>query len=261
VTPPAIFFVHVMKTAGTTLVRHLRENYALDEIYPYRPLDIRVEADVVDVRYHLSVPYLLALSPERRSRIRIYTGHFPYVASELLQPDITRITVLRDPVERTISLLRQFRRKATWLDASDREPMLASRTLEEVYEHPLVFAPLVQNHQTKVFSLQESDRPENYMHVIDVDEARLAIARANLAKIDVLGLTERYDEFLDECRARFGWQIVRGARKNVTPPEDVDPVPQSLRRRIAADNALDMELYAYATELVELRGGRRAVDA
>ena len=42
---PPVFFVHVMKTGGTTLFRHLRENYPLDELYPYSKLDIRYEGE------------------------------------------------------------------------------------------------------------------------------------------------------------------------------------------------------------------------
>lgn len=34
---------------------------------------------------------------------------------------------------------------------------------------------------------------------------------------------------------------------------------ESLRRRIIEDNAIDLELYEYAKQLVELRQGRRAV--
>lgn len=58
--------------------------------------------------------YLAVLPDERRRRIRVYTGHFPYAAREILGGDIVTVTILRDPVKRTISLLRQFRRKAPW---------------------------------------------------------------------------------------------------------------------------------------------------
>jgi len=258
---PPVFFVHVMKTGGTTLFRHLRENYALDELYPSRELDIRFDGPRLDIRHHFSVSYLLGIPEERRRRIRVYTGHFPYVARELLGGDFVTVTILRDPIERTISLLRQFRRTVPWVDDPDRPRPMASRSLEEVYAHPPVFDQLVHNHQTKIFSMRESDQPESYMDVIDVDEARLALAKANLAKVDIVGLTERYGEFLDDISARFGWEVERDARSNATPASEILSVSESLRRQIAEDNAIDVEFYEYATRLVDLRRGGRPVDA
>lgn len=246
-----IFFVHVMKTGGTTVFRYLRENFELDELYPYRPLDIRFDGDEVDLTHHLRVPYLVGLPAERRRRIRVYTGHFPFVATELLGGDFVTVTLLRDPVERTISLLRQLTRGTPWLDPSDRPPI--PLPLEEVYEHPAVFEPLIHDHQTKVFSMEASDQPDTYRDVIVVDADRLAVARRNLEAVDVLGLTERYDDFLDRLAARTAWHMPRGLQKNAAPVDDAAPVSESFRRRIASDNAIDVELYEHAKALLERR--------
>jgi len=259
-TPP-VLFIHVMKTGGTTVMRNLRETYGLDEIYPYRALDIRYDEGRLDIEHHLSVPYLLALPEERLRDIRVFTGHFPYVVREMLGLELRAATVLRDPVERTISLLRQFRRKTTWMGVKGLASPLTALTFEEVYEEPLVFGPLIHNHQTKIFSMTPADDPQTYMDMVDVDRTRLEQAKANLAEVDVVGLIERYDDFLDEVEAQFGWQIVRGAKKNATPATDLDPVDPALRRRIAEDNAIDVEFYEYAQGLVELRRGSRRLDA
>jgi hypothetical protein len=251
-----------MKTAGRTLVRHFRGNFELDELYPYGKLDIRYNGDTVDIRHHLEVGCLLRLPEERVRRIRVYSGHYPYVASELLAGEFIRLTVLRDPVERTISLLRQVRRKDSWADPNLRlAAHMEGIPLEQVYEHPSVYEPLVLNHQTKIFSMTSDDRLDTYMDVIDVDDKRLAIAKENLAKVDFIGLTEQYDEFLDELADDTGWAILPHLRKNETPPDHVTPVNEALRRRIAADNAIDIEFYEYAKELVESRRRRRLITS
>lgn len=250
-----MFFVHVMKAGGTTITRHLRETYALDEIYPRGTLDLQYVDGALDLEHHLSIPYLQSLPDDRRRRIRAYIGHFPLVARDLLDPTLPVATVLRDPVDRTLSLLRQLKRAQPWEDAPGERRPLATRPLEEIYEHPLVFAPLVHEHQTKIFSMTPADEPRSYTDVIEVDDRRLALAKANLESIDVLGTMERFDELLDDVEAAFGWQIVRGARKNVTPEEDVTPVAPAFRRRIAEDNALDMELYEHARTLIAQRHG------
>jgi hypothetical protein len=251
---PAVFFVHVMKTGGTTVFRHLRLNYPLDALYPYRELDIRHDGDTLDIRNHLSVSYLRGLSPERHAGIRVYTGHFPYVTSQLLGRPVTTVTVLRDPVARTVSLLRQLRRGTPWLDPGNRPPL--PLPLEEVYEHPLVFEPLIHNHQTKIFSMTEADQPESYMDVVEMDETRLERAKGTLAEVDVLGLTEEFDHLLDAVSVRLGWDIDRGARRNATPAADVGPVSDTLLRRIAEDNALDVALHEHARRLHDERRPR-----
>lgn len=259
--PPPVLFVHVMKTGGTTLFRHLREHYAPEEIYPSRQLDIQTEAgsrvDPSVHLLHLSMPYLAALPDERRRRIRAYVGHFPYVAREILGGGLVTVTILRDPVERALSLLRQRKRGVPWAQDRSRSSRSESATLEEIYARPFVYEMLIHNHQTKVFSMQRSDQPETYMDVIDVDGARLALAKANLANVDVLGVTEQYDHFLEDVEHRFGWQVKRQARSNVTPVHHRYPVSDALRRQIAADNAIDIELYEYAKDLVAMRRSRR----
>ena len=240
-------------------MRNLRETYDLEQIYPYARRDLRYVDGELDIGHHLSIPYLLSLSAERRDAIRVYIGHFPYVVRELLGFETRAATILRDPVERTISMLRQIKRKQPWEDDPGERRPLASRSLEEVYEHPFVFEPLVHNHQTKIFSMTPADDPQTYMDVIDVDRRRLDAAKANLAEIEVLGIQERFDDFLDEAEAAFGWKIVRGARKNATPPEGAAPVDPALRRRIEEDNAIDIELYEHAVRCVaERRRARRA---
>jgi hypothetical protein len=241
-----------MKTGGMTLIHGLSATFAEDEIYPHQQLDIPDgDGGVVGLR-HTTLRYLRRLPDERRRRIRVYVGHFPLVAREVLGGDVATLTILRDPVERTLSLLRQLRREAPYADPSRRHTM-GDLSLEEVYEQPGIFEPLIRNHQTKIFSLSLDDAPSGYMHVIDVDRARLETAKANLESVDVVGVTERYEAFVDAVVARFGWQLPRGAWANATPPASDDTASAALRRRIADDNALDLELHEHARSLTERR--------
>lgn len=248
-----MFFVHVMKTGGTTLSRHLRSILEPEALYPNPSVDLRFVGARMDIRHHLSVSYLVGLDAERRAAIRVYTGHFPFAAVEMLGEPCTTMAILRDPVERTLSLLRQFRRPALAVQDPGRRPRLEAATLEEVYEDPAVFEPLVRNHQTKIFSMRPADGPESYLDVVEVDEDRLELAKVNVRRIDILGVTERYADFLDEVRRRLGWSVPPDARANVTPADDEEPASEALRSRIAIDNALDVALHQYAAELVEQR--------
>jgi hypothetical protein len=241
--PPRILYIHVMKTGGTTLMQHLRENIPPDELYPHPDEDMGFDTTRPVTVRHLRLDYLRKLPEERQRRLRVYAGHFPYVAAEVLGGPLITLTILRNPIDRTISLLQQW----------SRNRPEAGLSLEQVYDLPEVFERLLHNHQTKIFSMTAEDDPTGYMQRIEVDAGRLELAKQNLAQVDIVGLTERYEDFLDLVVDRFGWEINRGVRVNVAPPESELPAGDDLRRRIAEDNAIDVELYEHALEIVAAR--------
>lgn len=225
------FFVHVMKTGGSTFLQHLKANFGPGEVYPL----VREDGIYQDVRA------LVALDLERRKRIRAYAGHFPYVAAGLVGADIT-LSMLRDPVDRTISFLRHAKRHS---------PRLKDAALEQIYEDPVMFPLLIDNYQTKIFSMTREDEPRNHMDHIVVDDERLALALDNLERVDVLGLHEHYDDFTAELRHRFGWTIEPVPDRRVST--DTWPLPDTLRARITADCSADMALYERARQIHQRR--------
>jgi hypothetical protein len=238
----AFFFIHVMKTAGTTFVRQLQQQFPAEAIYPTRGIDW---TSPTDVDAYINIPRLLSISDDRRAQVQIYTGHFPFMVCDLIDPEPVALTVLREPVERTISVLKQFKR---------REARFRDWSLESIYEDRPIFRFFVENHQTKVFSLAPEDNEVAINCGLTVDDARFARARENLARVDVIGVTESYDAFVAEVRARYGWWpggVDGDVRANVSTEDwDVEP---AFRERIAADNAYDVELYEYAKALASKR--------
>jgi hypothetical protein len=255
------FFIHLMKTGGTTVNFYLRSRYDRTALYPNRDLDINVDGHTLLDRHHLRLAYVLGLPEERRRRIRGYTGHLPFVAGELLGGGFATSTILRDPVDRTVSLLRQLQRRPWTSSTRPGDPPPAPPTLEAVYEDPDVFDSLIHNHQTKIFAMTTADEPRGYMQVIDIDDARLAVAKENLATVDVVGLTEEFALFLDALEARFGWHVPRESRVNATPEDARTPLSPALVRRIVEDNAIDLEFYEYAKGLVAARRGRSSLTS
>jgi serine O-acetyltransferase len=269
-----------MKTAGTSFAFQLRRQFDPSEVYPSEGLDRR---DGTDMAAYVSISRLLRLSPERRDAIRVYTGHYPYIASQLLDLDLVTLTILRDPVDRTISVLKHMKRLSR---------RYKTYPLEEIYEDPFVFAHFVENHQTRMFSITRDDEPEAFgsgmsywetaallgfgpqregVELVEIDRARaiapaqasmvdaarLEVAKKHLATVDVIGFSEQYTEFIEELRHRYGWWpdgLNTSARANESS-EGWD-VPAALRKRIAADNAYDVELFEFAHELVRERRSR-----
>jgi hypothetical protein len=226
--------MHLQKTAGTALWRRLHHEFEPPMLYP-APEDGRLPETV------LSVSHLLERWRERRDEIRVVTGHFPLCTVELLDAPFTTLTVLRNPVERTLSFLRHAR---------ETEPGFSERSLEEIYleeiyEDPIRFE-LVHNHMVKMLSLTVEEMTDGAMTRVDFDRSRLERAKQRLCDIDAVGLQERFEQFCTELVRRFGWNLGPPIFMNRTGAADSPP---ALRSRIAADNAFDIELYEFARGL------------
>jgi hypothetical protein len=86
----------------------------------------------------------------------------------------------------------------------------------------------------------------------DVDDtpARLERAKQALVGLDLFGLQPRFEELCAELSRRYGVELGEPMRSNATDPM---PAAAALGERIARDNALDMELYDFASSLCDER--------
>lgn len=240
--PDARFFVaHMQKTAGTTLRDRLRSTWAEEQIYPNG-------SDGPDARVAvIAVSHLLERWKERGHEIRLLTGHFPVRTVELLDAPFVTLTVLRDPVERTLSFLRhQAQRRQR--GATEDTP------LDEIYSDPFRFEAMIQNHMTRMLSLSpdEFGPGDGVLTTVPYTMERLDMAKESLARLDLFGLQPRLEELCDELHVRYGLQVGAPITSNTTYATDGD-VPDGLLDRIREDNALDVELYEYGCRLYEER--------
>ena len=236
--PQRWFFVHMHKAAGTALYQRLQHQFPPEAVYPTR----------ADQQAHLAtlhVDLLCRRFDEHSDRLRVITGHFPLCTTELLGIPFVTMTVLRDPVERTLSALRDMRQR----DAAFRD-----RPLEEIYADPVRFRCLIQNHMVKMLSITPEEMTDGFLTVVDLDATHLDRAKRILAeRIDVWGVQEDFDEFCDELVQRFGWDLGAPRFPNRSKRFDAD---DRLRARIASDNQLDVELYRFALDLRRQRSSR-----
>lgn len=241
-----LFFIHIMKTGGTTLKFRILDSFPEPEVYPNN-VD-----DPDQLTANLDLRYLTNLSDERRNRTRAFGGHFPFAATEMLAMPLNTVTVLRDPVERVVSHLKQVRKnKDEWtakaLDLAEWE----DPTLETIYDNPFMKPRFFENYQSRLFSITAEDDAQDHTHILTVDAKRLDVAKANLQKVDVVGLTEDLAAVELELHHRFGISDRPLPRMRVS--SDDWEVPLELRARIADDNAADIAFYEHAKQLIDQR--------
>jgi hypothetical protein len=236
--PHRYFFLRMQKTAGTALRQRLVNHFGDAAVYPSRSED----GDDA-LKLAVSIEYLQERLAVRGDQIRVIAGHFPLCTTELIDGRFTTLTLLREPVERTLSFLRHTR---------ENNRTANHLPLEEIYDDRFRFHTMVHNHMTKMLSLKPAEMRAWMLTRVEFTRDHLERAKRALAGIDVLGLQEHFEDFCDELTVRFGWRLgkpVTGV--NATRPVDI---PESLRARIADDNAIDIELYEFAKQLLHDAG-------
>ena len=223
------FFLHIPKTAGTALDLSLRQ-YHGDSVYPL-PSNGALPPYREYILAYIDVKRLEASFRRLPNQIRL-------IIDEVLDTALTTFTVLRDPVERALSLLRRHK---------ERNQNFADATLDEVYEDPYIFHGTIHNFMVRVLSMTVPEMRTGAWTTLPYDEARLERAKQNLEhRIEVFGVQEDFDRFCEQLSLRFGWDLGNIASVNLSAPVEAS---DALRQRIARDNAFDVELYRFAKEL------------
>jgi hypothetical protein len=221
----ALIFLHIPKTAGTTLNRIIEHQYSPFAIFTIDPHRIRATAK-----------RLKRLPEERRRRLRVVRGHVLYGIHKFLPQGATYITLLRDPVARVLSAYYFVLRRP--LNPLHRKLKTERLRIEDC----LRLFPDRQNLQCRFIAGIE-DAAIN-------DERLLDIAKENLTKsFSVVGISERFEESLMLMATTFAWQIpfYENCRVAKTKPQ-IDPNTVEMIRE---HNRLDLELYEFGKGLFE----------
>lgn len=215
-----LVFMHIPKTAGTTLVSSLMWNYPVSDSLRLNLLGSPLSD-------------LTAIPVERRSAMRLLYGHLPYGVHEYIPRPCSYVTIVREPVSRVISAYKYVLKTAHHRDHD--EVVGEGIGLEEYIKS---FWPDERiSRQTRQLC-NKYDGP--------LDEHDLERAKDNLERFLVVGLTERFEETFVLLRRTLRLRLPFYVTRNVSPSL---PVPAGVRDRIAELERFDIELYDYAREL------------
>jgi hypothetical protein len=233
--PITVIFLHLLKTAGTTLHRIIERNYRPDEIFSTDRRGGETFAAVAEFR---------ALPERELRRIRMLKGHMGFGLHEYLPQPATYFTFLRDPHARLLSHLG-------FIAESHEHPAHGRLVAGDITFTDLLregYEPLLDNCQVRLLSGVWNDVPFG-----EIGEREYRAADQHLRRhFSVVGLTRHFDAGLLLLQDAFGWRSITYTRHNVARRrlrwEDLDETARELAHH---RNRWDQKLYATAVELFE----------
>ena len=237
-----LYFLHIPKTAGTSLRTFLESRFAVGEVCP-----------------HLTLPALLPVAPSELERYRLFCGHHGLYIRHLLREEPVTVTVLRDPLERTVSHYRHLvGTPSDWL-----HERVKGMSFEEFVTSDLGVSELL-NFQCRYLAFEDiqadyfehSKLREKRLDVLETkyaDPTLLDRALATLDRIACVGIQERFEETLRLISYTLGWPPVTAFPKyNVSEAKfgAGDLTPRALER-VRELTRLDQALYKHAARVFE----------
>jgi len=247
-----IVFLHLPKTAGTTLRYIIDPHFAESDICP---LYNRSEFE--------------GINSQSIDEFQYTRGHIPY---ELLEKIITSkrtwITMLRDPIERYISQFYFLQAKPVTLPTlcvrytEDDVQTFSSMTLSEFVNSPsFIFNLASRDVQARWLATTINfDSPAEWLHAFNESLTRetdinIDLGLERLSGFDLIGLTERFQDSLFMLSYFFCWPpVLRAGKLNVTTGKPRrDNLSKSIVDRIVELNVSDQLLYVHAKQIFDKR--------
>lgn len=180
--------------------------------------------------------------PDDLSEIHFIHGHTIWGIHNFVPSPFIYITMLRDPIERIISLYYYVR--STPSHRLFSQVKAESISLEDFLALQGALGE-IDNQQTKL--LAGKFAPDDRCTADVLEQAKY-----NLDRFFIVGITEQYDKSLHVFSNLFGWQNADVIYANVT---SVRPrrqeVPQSILNKIYEHNAYDIDLFSFAQKMLE----------
>ena len=228
-------FIHILKTAGTSLHHIMQRQYHPHEIFSTWENNLHPNE---------AIPLLESLPDEEKRQIRLIRGHLPYGMHRYIPQPATYFTLLRDPIERAISFyyfLRQY--PVHYLNAQATDPNIDFSTFMRL--KPSIY---LDNGQLRFITGLLYSVPYGELTEAHLEEGKKVLREC----YKVVGITEAFDESLLLLKKAYRWQNIYYTKHNVTRKR---PQRKALSAEelalVEADNRLDQALYLYACELFE----------
>ncbi len=253
-----IYFFHIAKTAGTTLTSYLDEQFANEDIMPAKRWEEAYDVFTQDD---------LQLGAHPFDKYKLIRGHFYYGIYHQLSAKPRYLTMLRDPVEHTISSFNHLMNDYEQNPKHVHEVINKNDTLKSVYKNPKKSA-FYTDQQVRVLAqdidmlkmtvnqfgteLKGHTTEELNIGTNKVDHSDLVVATKHLDSFEFVGITELFQESLLVLADKFEWTPKRDDSQlmvNKGRPE-TSSLDEDLIETIEKHHQLDYLIYEEARKLL-----------
>jgi len=220
-----LLFLHIAKTAGTSFRKYVDTHFNKNE---FKEL---YDSDVI-LQFMLS---------EKKEEINALFGHFSFkhrLDTYILPRQSKYITFLRNPVERVVSQFFHFKRSNM------------PGHIKMMRQHPNI-KKFLQSQRGQNWQVQ-CVAGVNILQIKAHPKLCLDLAKYNINHFfDFVGITEEYEFSLKKLSEKYNWKTPVIEKRNVGKRPNTFDLSKELINNIKKENALDIELYNYALNLLK----------
>jgi hypothetical protein len=249
--PPIFAFLHVPKTAGSTLAGIVYNEYQDGSGVSLHNGGIASGVLYTDKFSYPegfftteSRPVHATLPPLDDVVIKAVIGHFSYGIHEIFDGPVAYFSMVRDPIERALSFVSHMREyRYEWLSGQERyQPVL-----ELAGSDGDGFVEIAKRHGLLELSNDQTRRMAGNALPFGIEEfdTEDELLESTLDRFDFVGLTEKFDESLVLARHHFSWSPVKGYLAKLVSPQRVKATELSVTEvaELRRLNRLDIKLY------------------
>lgn len=256
-----MYFLHIPKTAGTTFTSVLDSFVDYQSIYPEQV-------------YRKLLPDI----PENFIKYKLIRGHFGHSITSIISKNLLCLTMLRDPVQRTISFYDHMKLERARNDWVHENFLSSTDTLNSALQDPKKI-PVFTSYQVRhlavdldirslaqYYKLNKEtffiDSLHEFVHPNISDKRLLQIAKQRISKFSFFGIVENFEESLFLLYYTFGWKPIRSIWNLMVAPHKttVHGIDEKTMKIIKECTKIDQELYEYVKELFEQRFSQMVND-
>lgn len=240
-----LIFLHIPKTAGSTLHNIINNQYESDQIFN---LGEGTQESICKFRQ---------ISEQQKKDLKVIKGHMTFGLHKFLPQKSIYITMLRNPIERIISsyyfiLSQPYHRHYEYVASQNMS--LRDYAASEL---------LTDNAMTKLIAgMQVGHFGGTQKAEFKQDSSLFILAKKNIRDYFLLvGDTDKFDESILILRKRLDWKIPLYVKNNTTPNRpSVKDISENTVKIIQNRNKLDIDLYKYGKNLLEMQITQKGDD-
>ena len=250
-----ILFHHIPNSAAEPLLDVLRRAYSGDEL-----LALYDESDTAPPEPStLAFAQLFAsMDPGEFEKVRCIAGHSVQFALPVLAPRCKAVTLLRDPVQRVLSLFDDLRAGRGRHGESPAGELIRARgwSLLDIYQTYGGLRPSTDGEQHlfadffngQARAILAPHFPVDWLPLDQIEPGPELPVSESLSRITaehyLLGSSSRFAASVDRFAGALGWSLGDEAVAAAEPEADITQVPEAVLETVRSYNRLDQELVA-----------------